>query len=270
MVCSDEGFISDFCGMNFTGTAADSRSGGGLYWHRAILARTAENGECTNAYNTNVNNLPTAAAIDCFLGGLVVSGVPPQMLAAYPPAQAKVLNPRVKHWLDLSKFLGHNTESSVSWARMGSCVGRCVDQGVDSVFAIGYADGTASTPHVGVYAASTSWGNISSAAGLSSGTTFVVFNGNRSSTGENLGPIRMRVGEEAGLDVNVSVRGGSATQVELGGGFLNLQAQQMLLTVSYANGTNSSAVELFPAKVSGAQVVKLTLGVDEIAHLHKH
>lgn len=68
----------------------------------------------------------------------------------------------------------------------------------------------------------------------------------------------------------MSVRGGSATQVELGGGFLNLQAQQMLLTVSYANGTNSSAVELFPAKVSGAQVVKLTLGVDEIAHLHKH
>ena len=41
--------------------------------------------------NTNVNKLPTVAAIDCFLGGLVVSGVPPQMLAAYPPAQAKAL-----------------------------------------------------------------------------------------------------------------------------------------------------------------------------------
>lgn len=106
--------------MNFTGTAADSRSGGGLYWQRAILARTLLNGECTNAYDTNVNNLPSVAAIDCFLGGLVVSVVPPQMLAAYPPAQAKQLNPRIKHWLDLSKQLGHNTESSVACSCMGA------------------------------------------------------------------------------------------------------------------------------------------------------
>eukprot|EP01045_Picozoa_sp_COSAG04_P006525 COSAG04_NODE_323_length_16882_cov_5.975627_9_plen_235_part_00 len=213
--------------------------------------------------NTNVNKLPTVAAIDCFLGGLVVSGVPPQMLAAYPPAQAKTLNPRVKHWLDLSKFLGHNTESSVAWARMGGCVGRCVDQGVDSVFAIGYADGTAPTPHVGVYAASTAWGNVSNATAPDDNTTFVLFNGNRTSTGENLGPIRLSFGQEAWTEA--SFHGGSATQVVLGGPFLNLKAQQVRLT--YANGSQS---ELFPSAATGQQTVSLTLAVDDVAHLRKH
>lgn len=253
--------------MNFTGTAADSRGGGGLYWQRAILARTSLNNEVTNAYNTNVNNLPSVAAIDCFLGGLVVSGVPPQMLAAYPAAVAKELNLRVKHWLDLSKYLGHNTESSVAWARMGSCVGRCVDQAVDSVFAIGYADGTASTRHVGIYAASTGWANVSS-SNLTSGTTFVVFNGNRTSTGENLGPIRMRFGEQAWSDA--SIRGGSTTQVELGGGFFDLTSQQLMISVTYPNGTTGAPSELFASPVTGRQIVRLNVTVDEIVHLHKH
>jgi hypothetical protein len=150
---------------------------------------------------------------------------------------------------------------------MGSCVGRCVDQAVDSVFAIGYADGTASTRHVGIYAASTGWANVSS-SNLTSGTTFVVFNGNRTSTGENLGPIRMRFGEQAWSDA--SIRGGSTTQVELGGGFFDLTSQQLMISVTYPNGTTGAPSELFASPVTGRQIVRLNVTVDEIVHLHKH
>lgn len=266
---ADEGFINDFCGMNFTGSASDERGGGGLYWHRGILSKTSLNGECTNAYNTNVNKMLTIEAIDCFLGGLVVAGAPPQMLASYgTPAEIKLLTPRVKHWLDLSKKIGHNTESSVAWARMGSCVGRCVDQGTDSVFAIGYANGTASTPHVGIYATSTGWGNVTLSTAPTSGTTFVVFNGNRTASGSNLGPVRLEFGAQAWTEA--SFRGGSATQIELGGAFMHLNAQQVSLTITSANGSSAAPIELFPSAASGQQFVNLTLTVDGLACLRKH
>lgn len=95
-----------------------------------------------------------------------------------------------------------------------------------------------------------------------------MFNGNRTSTGANLGPIRVALGAEAWTEA--SFRGGSATQIELLGPFLQLKAQQVALTVTHADGTVSASVELFPVAVTGQQTVNLTLAVDDVAHLRKH
>ena len=59
-------------------------------------------------------------------------------------------------------------------------------------------------------------------------------------------------------------------QLELGGGFFDFSGQQLTLTVTYANGTTSAPSELFGSPVTGQQLVRLNVTVDEVLHLHKH
>ena len=81
--------------------------------------------------------------------------MPPQMgdLLVYPPSktpQSIARDARIKHWLDLSAALGHNTESSVEWLHVGSATGQ--HMGDDSTFYVGYEDGELSPTHHGLYA----------------------------------------------------------------------------------------------------------------------
>ena len=80
---------------------------GGDQWHEEILLRTLQSGMLLNGYHTSVS-LPTAD-LDCFIGGLVATGIAPQMSGTGSPAQLA----RVKYWLDLFRSHGMATEDSI-------------------------------------------------------------------------------------------------------------------------------------------------------------
>ena len=118
---------------------------GGDVWHRGLLLDIVEHGLLFNAYNTPVETLQGLNEVDCFIGGLVATGIPPQMsecdslladsslhsvvllliltfyllhgllsrAAAGTSPAAKSLIPRIKYWLDLYKVFGMATESSI-------------------------------------------------------------------------------------------------------------------------------------------------------------
>ena len=101
----------------------DNPRGGGLGWHRALLAETANNGELYNGYNTPTWNLignTTANMndnVDCFLSGLAAIGVPPEMISVEPTLPPQ-FSARIKYWIQLSKMLGGCTPYARSPTRM--------------------------------------------------------------------------------------------------------------------------------------------------------
>ena len=83
---------------------------GGDKWHENILLTTLETGMLMNAYNTQAT-LPKAE-LDCFIGGLVATGIAPQMVGM-PPGDTVASWSRVKYWLDLFKTHGMATEDTI-------------------------------------------------------------------------------------------------------------------------------------------------------------
>lgn len=84
---------------------------GGDRWHEQILLRTLESGMLLNAYNTNAA-LPRAD-LDCFIGGLVATGIAPQIVGM-PPGDTPASWARIKYWLDLFKTHGMATEDTIN------------------------------------------------------------------------------------------------------------------------------------------------------------
>ena len=80
---------------------------GGDLWHEEILLRTLQSGVLLNGYHTSVT-LPQAD-FDCFVGGLVATGIAPQLSGTGTPAQLA----RAKYWLDLFKTHGMATEDTI-------------------------------------------------------------------------------------------------------------------------------------------------------------
>jgi hypothetical protein len=58
-----------------------------------------------NAYVTRLETLHGLDEVDCFIGGLVATGIPPQMLGDPSPAVQPLIH-RVKYWLDLYRVYG--------------------------------------------------------------------------------------------------------------------------------------------------------------------
>ena len=77
-------------------------------WHAAILRRSLNGGIIYNGYHTSIT-LPQAD-FDCFVGGLVSTGIAPQMSGTGIPAQQLA---RVKYWMDLYSKHGMATESTI-------------------------------------------------------------------------------------------------------------------------------------------------------------
>ena len=115
---------------------------GGDQWHRGLLLRIVQTGLLYNAYNTPVETLHNLTEVDCFIGGLVATGIPPQMTAG-TTAAAKPLIPRIKYWLDLYKVYGMATESSIDVLQY------------PDVFLVGLSGGTEPGDHRGLFAGST-------------------------------------------------------------------------------------------------------------------
>ena len=115
---------------------------GGDSWHRGLLLDIVENGLLFNAYNTPVETLHGLDEVDCFIGGLVATGIPPQMTAGTTPA-AKLLIPRIKYWLDLYKVYGMATESSIDILHY------------PDVFLIGLSGGAEAGDHRGLFVGNT-------------------------------------------------------------------------------------------------------------------
>ena len=59
---------------------------GGDIWHRGLLKDIVETGLLYNAYNTPLETLTGLDEVDCFIGGLVATGIPPQMMGGTTPA----------------------------------------------------------------------------------------------------------------------------------------------------------------------------------------
>lgn len=83
-------------------------------WQRSILERTVKEGTLFNAYNTPIyifNN--SRSKLDCFFGGLIAAGIPPQIYDDGAPTPTS-LDTRVHEWNLLSRRFGHSTESSIT------------------------------------------------------------------------------------------------------------------------------------------------------------
>lgn len=92
----------------------DDVCGKGQVWQRKILERTVKEGTLFNAYNTPIyifNN--SRQKLDCFFGGLIAAGIPPQIYDDGAPTPTS-LDSRVHFWNSLSRLFGHSTESSIS------------------------------------------------------------------------------------------------------------------------------------------------------------
>ena len=111
---------------------------GGDRWHEQILLSTLESGMLLNGYHTSLA-LPQKD-FDCFIGGLVATGIAPQMGGTGSPAQLA----RSKYWLDLFKLHGMATESTITALHY------------PDIFLVGLRGGTSPTPSYGLYAGNSS------------------------------------------------------------------------------------------------------------------
>lgn len=82
---------------------------GGDQWHEQILLRTLETGMLLNGYHTSAA-LPREE-LDCFIGGLVATGIAPQMSGASQTAASLA---RIKYWLDLFKVISGQYRTTLS------------------------------------------------------------------------------------------------------------------------------------------------------------
>ena len=79
--------------------------------HEQILLDTLQTGMLLNGYNTNAA-LPRAE-LDCFIGGLVATGIAPQ-IAGMPAGDTPASWAPIKYWLDLFKTHGMATEDKIT------------------------------------------------------------------------------------------------------------------------------------------------------------
>ena len=216
---------------------------GGDVWHRGLLLNIVEKGLLFNAYNTPVETLHNLTEVDCFIGGLVATGIPPQMTAGTTPA-AKKLFPRIKYWLDLYKVYGMATESSINVLHY------------PDVFLIGLTGGTEPGDHRGFFAGNTT--AVSFPADLADNATVLAF------LGYEIHSTTITFGSPEMKSFTIFAASDNAT-VHMQGGFWTLAAgQSMTETIIPVAGAPQQKV--VPA---GAKVHSVTLRVSEYARFEK-
>lgn len=131
---------------------------GGDTWHEQILLRTLESGMLLNGYHTSAA-LPKAD-LDCFIGGLVATGIAPQMSGTGSPDQLA----RVKYWLDLFKLHGMATEDTIDALHY------------PDVFLVKREGGSSPTPSYGMYVGNSSV-NVLLPATLKDNSTLLAYKG---------------------------------------------------------------------------------------------
>lgn len=206
-----------------------------------------------NAYNTPVETFHNLTEVDCFLGGLIATGIPPQMVGGTTPA-GKALLPRIKFWNDNFRRFGATTESSVQILHY------------DDTFLIRLSGGTQAGDIRGYFA-----GNSSIAAtfpsDLADNATVLVFcsfpipgcadpGGCISSTNISFGKPSHKT---------FTLFAASRVTVHMNGGFWKLASQQVIETIVSVNGTRSVPREIFPVGTKGQVTHSVRLETGENA-----
>jgi hypothetical protein len=216
-------------------------------WHRGLLLNIVETGLLYNAYNTPVETLHNLTEVDCFIGGLVATGIPPQMTAG-TTAAAKPLIPRIKYWLDLYKVYGMATESSIDVLEY------------PDIFLVGLSGGTEPGDHRGFFAGST--GAVQFSDDLQDNATVLTF------LGYQIPSTNISFGSQDMTSVTFFAASDNAT-LHMSGGFWNLTGQAVIERVLPANGSLPSQREVFPAGTSGPQTHSVSLRTGDYARYHK-
>lgn len=223
---------------------------GGQEWVGQMLKRTLVNSMLYNGYNTPVSTLPNITYVDCFLGALVATGVPPQMgdLVVYPPSTKPAdvkRDARIRYWLELAAHFGHNGEASITWLHIGD------GSGSDGVFLVGLSSGSSTGLFVGASAHVTLPLSLPAA-----NTTVVVF----TTTAVANSTAILALGTPT--DATVRFFAASELRLQMDGGFWTLSQQDVNQTILGPDGSVASSEMLFGKPVSGVQhVVSPLLGI---------
>ena len=219
---------------------------GGDVWHRQLLLRIVENGLLYNAYNTPVETLHNITEVDCFIGGLVATGIPPQMTAGTSKG-AKALIPRIKYWLDLYKVYGMATESSIDVLNY------------PDIFLVGLSGGSSSADNRGLFAGSATAVEFPD---IQDNATVLAFLGYQvQSTNISFGSPSMTVFTLFAASDNATVH--------MQGEFWTLKGQSMSETIISADGGPNIENQLFPSGSTGAKFHTVFLRVGEYARYEK-
>jgi len=84
--------------------------------HRDLLLSIVQEGTTFNMYNTQLPRFPDIASLDCFVGGLVAIGIPPQFMdtsAISPPAKRVAIMARARYWLGVFDEFGQLNETGI-------------------------------------------------------------------------------------------------------------------------------------------------------------
>ena len=221
---------------------------GGDTWHRGLLLDIVSTGLLYNAYNTPVETLHGLDEVDCFIGGLVATGIPPQMTAGTTPA-AKALIPRIKYWLDLYKVYGMATESSIDVLHY------------PDVYLVGLSGGTELGVHRGLYAGATT--AIEFPDDLADNTTVLAFLGYQiPSTNISFGSLAMK-------SFTLFAASDNST-IYMAGGFWELEAgESMTETIIPAGGGAPKKATIFPAGTKGVQAHSVSVRIGDYARYEK-
>jgi hypothetical protein len=203
-----------------------------------MVVNIVETGMLYNAYNTPVETFHNLSEVDCFLGGLVATGIPPQMTAGTSPG-AQPLLPRVKFWLDSFRRFGFATESSIAILHY------------DDMLLIGLSGGTQTGDIRGLYAGSAT--TPVQFPPIADNTTLLFY------FGYHIPSANISYGEPS--HKTFSIFAASTGTAHLSGGFWSLSHQQVMETIVHVDGTKGEAVPVFPglhgALVCGARLSTL-------------
>lgn len=220
---------------------------GGDTWHRGLLLRIVTTGLLYNAYNTPVETLHNVSEVDCFIGGLVATGIPPQMTAG-TSAAAKPLIPRIKYWLDLYKQYGMATESSIDVLLY------------PSIFLVGLSGGTEPGDNRGLFAGNTT--AVDFPDDLADNATVLVF------LGYQIPSTSISHGQPDHTSFTLFAASDAQT-VHMSGGFWELNSQQVTETIIGADGATKATNKLFPSPQSGQKAHTAVLKIGEYAKYEK-
>ena len=202
---------------------------GGDSWHEEILLRSLNSGIMLNGYHTSVSlSLPE---LDCFIGGLVATGIAPQMSGSgsLPNPAFKKQLARVKFWLDLYKTHGMATESTIDALHY------------PDVFLVGLRGGTANSSSYGLLVGATVGVPLPST--LDNNSTVLTYQGVQASA------VNLTVPAPTTL-MSITFFAANNLTLVLTGAFW--QQRAITQTIVDVNGTSSSSV--VPASAGGVSV----------------
>eukprot|EP01045_Picozoa_sp_COSAG04_P000655 COSAG04_NODE_17_length_40288_cov_9.152728_11_plen_1187_part_00 len=199
-------------------------------WHSKMLLSMHESGKYVNAYDTPVGSM-SLPSIDCWLGGLVATGVAPQIIGDASTEQAQ----RVKWWNNRFREFGFANESSISVLHYPDAL------------LVSLVEGSLQTPVYGLYSA----GNVTAVLPpLPNNSTILMF------CGYNAPSCRVSIPAAQGPTALRLFGARSGARVILTGGFTH---QMLRETIDRANGEEESRT--LPAESNHT----LTFGVGDYA-----